>query len=918
MKMALNVAAVLGLVSAALGIDTDRLRVQRKEVFAFTEKPTLTRRGDAVTIRFAVKDFCDVTIAVEDSDGTILRHLASGVLGPNAPEPFRKNTSRQEITWDGKDELGAYVDDRDRLSVRVSLGLKARFERTLWWSAQKTALSKSYVLMAAAPEGVYVLYRGTTTQLILYDHAGDYVRTVYPFPAKQIKQVKGIKWIAFPPDGERLPSKLINHDQDTFLPDDDGRDLAVWGDRVALAGAVAVRLTTDGASWGGDLKGPIIGYKIGSGKNERFVRPHSVAFSPDGKRLYCTAYSWQWSKYGYHRRSWFHGVSVLDVASGTVAVFAGEMKTKGFGSDDRHFTCPASVDCDGKGRVYVADNFNSRVQVFLPDGTFYKTIKTPRPGIVRVNRGTGEVCAISSGMSISDDIGKKARGGGGNVARFYASADDPTLKAAYPLAVPGNSYYRGHSIYDCNVEVDFHTDPPTIWTSVAPDHRAEHPRCAIRLWRPKDRKLVKVRDFGAEAQRRLIRPRTPRHGRPRLYVNQVTGLLYVARHTQDTAVACKSFKELIKIDPATGRAVLEQLPTDPEDMDFDAHGYAYLRTFDAITRFDPATWKEAPYDYGTQRMVFNGAGGGGERPFRAAGAVSLPSTRGGSFHMGGFGVSPLGTAVVSCINPGKRSNVRRTDSVGGSNERGGYTPVGYPGRHKGYETHVFDWIGKLVKDDAVPGIGKSTALQIDRHGYVYILAASTPYLNGKPYFNGRGCTLVKLKPGKMKALSAGGTIPLAKEGRPKRPMDMTRPGLWIEGAEWMFGPVGAEGHYGSGGKCSCYVNGRFVLDYYGRSFAPEIDRFRAVVLDTNGNVMMRMGHYGNVEDGLPLVKKGGPPVSRSIGGDELALMHAQNVAVHTDHRFFLADIGNQCIRSVKLDYHTTERRPLKDLTDDRS
>jgi len=39
-------------------------------------------------------------------------------------------------------------------------------------------------------------------------------------------------------------------------------------------------------------------------------------------------------------------------------------------------------------------------------------------------------------------------------------------------------------------------------------------------------------------------------------------------------------------------------------------------------------------------------------------------------------------------------------------------------------------------------------------------------------------------------------------------------------------------------------------------------------------------------------------------------MHTMNLAVHSDRRLFLADIGNQCIRSVKLDYHRAETVPL--------
>jgi hypothetical protein len=35
------------------------------------------------------------------------------------------------------------------------------------------------------------------------------------------------------------------------------------------------------------------------------------------------------------------------------------------------------------------------------------------------------------------------------------------------------------------------------------------------------------------------------------------------------------------------------------------------------------------------------------------------------------------------------------------------------------------------------------------------------------------------------------------------------------------------------------------------------------------------------------------------------------VAVHTDKRLFIGDIGNYCVRSVKLTYHAEHRTPLK-------
>jgi hypothetical protein len=63
------------------------------------------------------------------------------------------------------------------------------------------------------------------------------------------------------------------------------------------------------------------------------------------------------------------------------------------------------------------------------------------------------------------------------------------------------------------------------------------------------------------------------------------------------------------------------------------------------------------------------------------------------------------------------------------------------------------------------------------------------------------------------------------------------------------------------------------------------------------------------------VKEGGPPNPRSIGGDETAIMNCLQVAVHTDKRLIIGDIGNYCVRSVKLAYHVTERASLRQARD---
>ena len=201
----------------------ERLKVQRKDVFEFTQKPTVTRDGDTVTISFTVKGCCDATIAIEESGakvaGTprgvrgpsasapsprILRHLACGVLGPNAPEPLQKDSLKQTIVWDGKDDLGIYIDDKDGLGVRISLGLDPRLERTMFWDPKKRLGLRMVPRVVAQPEGVYV-YEGAGVETVrLFDHDGRYIRMICPFPARDVEKVRGLPWNTFT-DGHKAP-----------------------------------------------------------------------------------------------------------------------------------------------------------------------------------------------------------------------------------------------------------------------------------------------------------------------------------------------------------------------------------------------------------------------------------------------------------------------------------------------------------------------------------------------------------------------------------------------------------------------------------------------------------------------------------------------------------------------------------------
>jgi hypothetical protein len=953
------VAALSAAALANAGESPDEFRVKRRGPFEFARKPKLTRKGDRITISFEARAFSDVTIAIEDANGRIVRHLASGVLGPNAPKPFRKNSRKQAVVWDGKNDAGRYIDDKESHTVRVSLGLAPRFERTLFWVPKRRA-SKHPPQMAAAPEGVYVYDGGQgMDELILYDRNGEYLRTVYPFPAGKVKAAKGLAWHTFPQDGKRLPLKT-NFLQCTMLTSgtnawntqtfDRKRDayrsvvgagnnahygmyggaataMDLRAGRIALVHKALNRLGSDGTTAGLPLGGPKTFLTArASRRHMGSPSPGSVALSPDGKTLYLTGYIFgriQRATQDIQKLADCRSIPVLMRMSMEGAkepeVLVGSLDVNAAGSGPRQLKVPASVATDSKGRVYVADYMNDRVQVFTPAGKFLKSIKAYRPAHVDVHRKTGEIWVFSWWVRNQYEDKHVRR----QVAR-YGPFKAPRKIATYELGRQGRFAvsWGATSPIEFVAELDSWADPPRIWisepwTGANVLNRARIRHSGVQVLEVRGGKLKPVRDFAVDARASKLPLVDPTYYRQRLYVNHRTGRVYVAEG-DDSAVG-KSFRELFEINPVSGKYRKLQLPFDAEDMCFDLDGLAYLRTVNVVGRYDSRNWREVPWDYGEQRRR---VGFGWMQTTRYADLVSalvMPSD--GNWHHGGIFVSPKKHMVVGCLY-GVSMQVRTSAKYVHRGKR--YLPKLFPGRLFGGRggtscIHVWDRHGKMLHEDYAPGHCDLYGVGIDSDENIYLMSAATRILAGRRYYNDMTGTVMKFRPDVGRVLTSKKKIhtPLSQLNYPKRKPDVVsaqQGSAWVEKPEWLFGGVGYAGK-NKGVGCACW-NARYALDYLNRSFAPEMDRYSVAVLDSAGNVVTRIGTYGNVDDGLPLIKAGGPPRPRSIGGDEVALFHGAYLAVHTDRRLFIADPGNGRILSVKLGYHAEEKVNLKDVPDE--
>lgn len=942
---ALALAALVCVLSVAPAMAAEsfpeEFRVKRAEVFEFSRQPTIRVAGDRVEITFASKAHCDVTVAIEDAQGHIVRHLACGLLGPQAPAPLAPNSLEQTLVWDGKDDAGRYIDNRSELSVRVSLGLKAQFERTLFWEPKKRIGKANSPQVTARPEGVYVFEGEGVDLLRLFDHEGNYVRTIYPFPAARLAEVQGLDLQEFPQSGQSLPVKHGPKHHATLLTSGDNMlktpgkygaaasAMAVHQDRIVLAGLRINRLATDGTTGGKPLEGPVVSFEQEPADNrggaDDAALPRSAALSPDGRWLYLTGYVWN---RGYPRGyAWLHGVARIDLTSDApLETFVGKLDRQGDGVGPGEFRCPTSVACDSAGRVYVGDYMNDRIQVFSPAGEHLKSIPVKNPSVIQIDDATQEIYVFS--WFLTNRFLTTSSRIPATLVRL-GPLDDP--KPRFTTTLPLNKYSDRVGLrwtgLEFNAAVDSHTKPATIWLVPGKPGTTEQleilrgkggdegqARLAhLRMLVEREGKLVEIRNFGEEAAQSVKRTKPPVISRQRLYVNPANGRLYIGEG--DSGVM-KSYKQLVEIDPLTGEVELVDLPFTAEDMCFGIDGTAFLRTDTIVARYDSRSWREIPWDYGEEREHegFDGS----VKTASVISALVLPASgRPGHFHLGGMSVNAKGHLAVACYNHDAPIDRREFQSDGSLSSKWAstssrkYTPNLFPGRVRFGEVHVWDEHGQVLYEDAIPGLEVADGIAIGSRDNLYAMASAHRIVGGKPYFLPWTETLLKMAPRGGKVISNGerASIPAAGDALPGRSPDMANHVMrnaWIDGVKWKYGGVG----FGSKtGGCICW-NARFALDHFDRTFAPEIDHFSVAVLDSSGSVILRIGRYGNVDDGQPLVAAGGPPSTHRVGGDEVALFHAAYVVAHTDHRLFIADAGNRRVLSVKLDYHQSQRLPL--------
>ena len=937
----------------------EELLVKRELVFEFAKEPTITKNENQFTIDFETKSFCDATIAVEDENGEILRHLACGVLGKRAPSIFQSNSLKQMVVWDGKNDRGEYVKDFNNISLRVSLGLSPMYDKNLYWEPKRRQ-GREAPIMQTTPEGVYVYDGGTGMEFVkLYSHAGDYIKTVYPFPGDKIKEVKGLNLHTFA-DGKTLPEKPTYLKQ-TFLTS--GNDygytnrkkfafpeltsafgeahygmranavsvFAVNNGSVALGMKYLFRMATDGTSGNLDIEGPALALLTPSEiKGENYaVVPRSACFSPDGKTLYLTGYHYcingKASADIITSLDWFsfHCVLKIDFAGDKKPeLFVGNLAINKYGNDEKSFCVPTHVTVDKDGRVYVSDYLNDRVQIFSPEGQLLKSIAVISPSQVSIHPKTQEVFVFSSTVYTEGRrSGLPRKTPAIAVLTVFDQFPNLTKKQECNLPKEFSSFlppnrYSGIG-FPLSAIVDTDGNETRVWLArelirvntlvLSELGITDIENSNIKIYSLTKDGLIEKASFEKDVLDKKINPFPATHNRQRLYTNPMNKNLYIAEGRY--SMEGKSFKELIEVNPITGKNKKIDLPFDAEDMCFDQKGFAYLRSLTTVIRYDITTtpWREVPWDYGIEKAQVFSDSSSNRKVTAAVSAIDLPGggIKMGPWHHGGMWVNANGNLAISCLNPVKEEDINQGVST--------FKPKMYPGRSLGgrggfVTVHVFDKFGKVLNEDFVTGLADNTyGLGLDNTGNLYAMTSGTRMFNGVKHYLNESGTLMKFKPNKGKIISIdSGEIPmtLPKSNYPKESFTISSPAYgkaWVEGAEWFVGGVGWSGK-NAGKGCSCW-NARMSFDYFNRSFAPEIDRYSVAVLDEEGNLILRVGQYGNADSQ-------GAKSKVPLGSDEVGMTHGAYLGTLTDKYLFIADSANQNVISVKLDYAKSHKQKL--------
>jgi DNA-binding beta-propeller fold protein YncE len=876
------------------------------EAAEFTKKPTATVVGTNVVVTFAVDRPCDVAVAILNGEGKTVRHLAAGVLGANAPAPFVAGSLEQAVTWDGTDDFGKPLPAGE-YQARVGLGMGVKLDKVI--GDDRQAFS-SINAIAVGPQGEVYIYDGGRINVL--DRQGQYVRQILPFPADlAFEKLAGLKPVRLP-DGALLvrrdyPSgKWTESAVGSMAISPDGRMLYLPGSpRYARN---LTRIGTDGS-----VPANAFDTRLSTHADNGYLY---LACSPDGKTLYMAGAQAGYMGDDARELSYRQSVYRLLLDSpGPAEIFTGDEEN--WGHDGFSVDNPKGLATDPAGRLYVCNyghddiketdpsRLDGNVAVYTPRAGFLKSFRIPFPQQVAVNPKTGQLyvlCGRESGRyqygynypEVMHEAKIVRLSPAGKVEAEIVL--DPPYSARRKNQRTGE--FQTQAEFMLRMAVDFSdAAKPVVWVGVA------SPSASYAKWG-----LLRIEDLGD----RFGEPKdvcshdkgSVRGSMARMSIDRDRGILYLSNDGDNfkryNALTGALMDPLRVVEP-NGQAAKVQVCEQGVGPD----GVLYFLA------------KTDGYATGT---VFRCGPDGRLMPYAAEQPKVTHMLKGaGANSARGFAVSRRGEAFVLYYDDRNRPADKTPPEPW---DRYAQLPVALA---------KFAPDGTCVTRHLVYHLrAGANGVRIDSRGNVYVadnfMPAGVTYPADiakvmpedplkRPYparlADASFDPLLRWMGSVLKFGPQGGTVVGMPEDAvvppvPRAADDIYRPvpaaqwfmfnyhHLKVAGAEWQFqgiSPIPAQ-YQGVAHVERCVCTGaRFDVDPFDRVFVPDTIRHRFTVLDAAGNIICRIGQYGNRDS------------------DGLGLSSPSSVAAAGDYAF-LGDGGNRRLVRVNVTYVTQATCPV--------
>ncbi len=798
---------------------------------SFISKPSAAKDGDGAKIEFTVSAPTDVEVAVLDAKGAVVRCLAAGLLGANAPEPFKKDSLAQEVVWDGRDDAGKPAAGGP-FKARVRLGLQPRLDRIL--GRNDNTLSGSIDTVTVSPKGeIFVLltdaYRGRA-ELRVLDRDGRYLRTIMPYSAStppERSEPVGHVMI----DGKRQPL-VFNGQGHCFYPlvaGLRGQTMAWHPDGYLVAASSTGSMCNHGpprhliafhpeggAPEKAGFVGPLIrrprGFLGGSG--EGYARGMDrLAVSPDGQWIYlvqCFRASY------FEKGEWQHGVFRLKWTDKEIGEPWLGRKAPGAGDDE--FNDPQGLAVDKEGRLFVCDRGNNRVKVYSADGKLLGKFEVPLPEQIAVHPAGGELYVLSKTSDRVYDVMKSKEPITSRIIKFTAFKDGGAREVA-------RVEFQVKKQYAELLALDASASPPRLWAVISGGYGTPS-------------RLTPIADEGAALK----------IGEP---AGEGGGLHYPFFMAADPGRKRVIVSEFggghSVIDIESGKRTGLKLPGS--DLTVDRDGNIYVMggyNSNALLRLDA---QGKPLNFpatGSNKL---------EVKFRAYGP---------SMGLRGHCIAPNGDlyvrrspnhALISTVDVyGPDGALKKAGLVTGCGS--GDSGIGVDNRGNIYLGMNLKPADEIIPPDfakVVPAANWKYYRKVDRQ-------PPWSYLYANPYLFHMG-SIFKFGP-------EGGRIygnynPKSEKddslALDKAPADAAayKSGYlnWnvkVAGAKWRYAGIGIVPHsfdgFSGDDGCEC-LQSQLDADPYGRVYAPSAFHSSVEMVDPAGNRLARIGAYGNADDG---------------------------------------------------------------------